>query len=85
MSKPVADPRFPRRGLLTPDSGTPTYFFCKIFAQNCMKMKNLDREGAHPWRPPGSATANPSPNLNNPEIVIARMNDVKLTKTNNKI
>ena len=50
-----------------------------------MKMKNLDREGAHPWRPLGSATANPSSNLNNPEIVIARMNNAKLTKTNNKI
>ena len=31
----------------TPEEGTKTYYFGKIFAQNCMKMKETGSVGGH--------------------------------------
>ena len=42
----MEDPEFPRRGR-QPVSLGENPLFCKIFAENCMKMKKkLDREGS---------------------------------------
>ena len=43
----VADPGFSWGGTPTPKVG----LFCKLFAENCMKMKEFGPRG-RPWRPP---------------------------------
>ena len=42
---PVVDPEFPRWGLPTPEFGVKTYYLGKIFAKNCIKMKEIGPTG----------------------------------------
>ena len=43
----MANPGFPRWRMPTPEFGVKTYYLTRLFAENCMKMKN--------WQPFGSA------------------------------
>ena len=49
----VVGPGFPRGGPPTPkgDGGSANLLFCKFFAENCMKMKELVPGGVRSWRP----------------------------------
>ena len=45
----VADPGFPRGGCVNSQGGYTNLLFLKIFAKNCMKMKEFGlRGGRHP-------------------------------------
>ena len=48
----MADAGFPRGEAPTPDSGAPTYYFAKDFAENCVNVKEfIPRGGVHPGAP----------------------------------
>ena len=42
---------FPRGGAPISETGAPTYFFANFLLKTAGKWKNLDQEGACPWRP----------------------------------
>ena len=44
----LAEPVFPRAGGVNPRVWAENRLFGKIFAENCMKIREMDREGARP-------------------------------------
>ena len=52
---PMANPGFPRRGVPSSEEGSKNLLFDRIFAKNCMKMKEIGPSWrVRPWRPLGS-------------------------------
>ena len=54
ITQTVVDLWFSKKGVPTPNGGVPTYYFFKIVAEHCMKVKDFGTKGGHasvvpPW------------------------------------